>query len=250
MDDGLLSCTLCLDGQAPEFPSRVVTLPGTDVNLSCSRIDQFLQGLSAQADPRAAVTCSSLRVVASHECGCENFLCNVQADPCPSQFRGDGTCGSRLEEELCGIVIDQDDTGEGRRNQDCLDCDPCPAYSFTSCEKCTEQSGCFWCPLDAQCTSYIGSLPESCPLEDHIGILTSCADFHDNSTNVFDDPLYDSTGWVFELINIEPVWRQGITGAGIHVSQAKSGRSSDIPDKLTTLLFRDINIGAGERRRC
>jgi hypothetical protein len=34
--------------------------------------------------------------------------------------------------------------------------------------------------------------------------------------NVFSDPLYDAMAWSYRSINVEPVWREGIVGNGVH----------------------------------
>jgi len=35
--------------------------------------------------------------------------------------------------------------------------------------------------------------------------------------NLFNDPNYSAQKWVYDLMNVEPVWRQGITGKGVMV---------------------------------
>lgn len=35
--------------------------------------------------------------------------------------------------------------------------------------------------------------------------------------NFFTDPLYDSMQWVYDMINVVPVWEMGLTGANVHV---------------------------------
>ena len=37
------------------------------------------------------------------------------------------------------------------------------------------------------------------------------------SDNFFSDPLYTSNEWVFDMINVEPVWERGIFGNGVRV---------------------------------
>ena len=64
----------------------------------------------------------------------------------------------------------------------------------------------------------IGSGPEDCD--------SSAA----ASTNVYSDPLYDSMTWQYQLINIEAVWRQNITGAGVHVRVNDDGVDATHPE--------------------
>ncbi|CAB9503760.1 Furin-like protease 1, isoform 1 [Seminavis robusta] len=104
---------------------------------------------------------------------------------------------------------------------DCFDCDPCQQHSY-DCNECV-QSGCFWCPGDATCQSeprdesfwlkYGGRKKSTCPLSFYW--IQTCQDPLDS--NAFSDPLYDSMAWIYDLINVEEVWAQGITGKGVHV---------------------------------
>jgi subtilisin family serine protease len=51
---------------------------------------------------------------------------------------------------------------------------------------------------------------------------SSCSVFDDwaktcetNPDHVFSDPLYGAQKWAYDLLNVEPVWRAGITGKGV-----------------------------------
>jgi subtilisin family serine protease len=35
--------------------------------------------------------------------------------------------------------------------------------------------------------------------------------------NFFNDPLYTSNEWVYNMINIRPVWESGYTGNGVRI---------------------------------
>ncbi|CAB9519151.1 Furin-like protease 1, isoform 1 (Partial), partial [Seminavis robusta] len=106
---------------------------------------------------------------------------------------------------------------------DCFDCDPCREYSYTSCDDCTAE-GCFWCPGDALCSSQtpdqtyfdLYNKITSCPAQ--TDWQNTCSTSQNQSdTNVFNDPLYDAWKQIYQLVNVEEVWKRGITGAGIHV---------------------------------
>lgn len=96
---------------------------------------------------------------------------------------------------------------------DCFDCDPCQDYSFTSCQNCTA-NGCVWCGMDAIC---VGAeiLIQLEPPPSFITFTCTAEDFKNtcdsNSSNVFPDPLYDAQSWIYDQINVEEVWRAGIS---------------------------------------
>ncbi|CAB9501922.1 Furin-like protease 1, isoform 1 [Seminavis robusta] len=138
-----------------------------------------------------------------------NFLqeCFQDSESCRYEF--DGKCDAGLS---CPW------------NSDCFDCDtdPCREFDY-DCTGCVGTAGCSWCPGDALCagnggweTGTFASVNKilSCPLPDDW--KQSCSPT--NSENVFSDPLYDAMAWSYQLINVEPVWRNtGLTGKGVHV---------------------------------
>lgn len=48
--------------------------------------------------------------------------------------------------------------------------------------------------------------------------------------NVYTDPLYDAMAWMYRLINVESVWRQGITGKDVLVRINDVGVDATHPD--------------------
>lgn len=128
--------------------------------------------------------------------------CDFVLDTCPYKF--DGECD---DPEYCP-------------GGDCYDCDSCSVHVL-DCGDCVA-AGCFWCPFDGACQSdsrggqFWSQAPDKYPG------CPSTSDWQQtcepaSPDNVFTDPLYDSMKWVFDIIKVEEVWRQGITGAGIHV---------------------------------
>ena len=140
--------------------------------------------------------------------------CSFRAETCPFESLFDHACSTDCV--------------------DCVDCDRCQAYSATSCTNCI-QNGCVWCPGDATCLSvaldaqywatYEGRKTSSCPATNDW--TNTC---ETTATNVFDDPLYDSMAWSYKLINVEPAWREGVTGAGVHVRVNDDGVDATHPE--------------------
>lgn len=106
----------------------------------------------------------------------------------------------------------------------CFDCDPCQKHNF-DCNSCA-QSGCFYCPGDGLCISQavgdsffsqfedFDSMPQpQCTKESDW--TTSCN--APNPNNQFSDPAFQYQNWAFDLLNVKPVWEQGITGQGVMV---------------------------------
>lgn len=128
--------------------------------------------------------------------------CDYGADSCHYQF--DGECDAGV---YCSA------------NTDCFDCDVCSGFNY-DCGLCI-QAGCYWCPGDALCASSpIGpSLWDNHPDRQPACRLESdwTQQCTPKSTNVFSDPLYESMAWIYELIKVEEVWKDGFTGKGIHV---------------------------------
>jgi len=120
-------------------------------------------------------------------------------DSCPSA--NDGSCDT---ESLCPF------------GTDCFDCDTLQEYDFVSCEACIGAGGA-WCGKDTRCSDpllaifageYNGEM-HTCTQEDYAYTTEDCARV--NSGNLYPDPLYSGLSWVYELINVEPVWRNGIS---------------------------------------
>jgi len=153
--------------------------------------------------------------------------CKAQEEFC--DFLNDLTCNYKFDKE-CDVAFPQ------CANGDCFDCDPGQAFNF-DCAGCVE-AGYYWCPGDAVCQSesrgsqfwsFGPGLQPACPASSDW--KTTCDADPDN---VFTDPLYDAMKWQFEMINIEEVWQQGITGAGIHVRVNDDGVDSTHPEFAAT----------------
>ncbi|CAB9496274.1 Furin-like protease 1, isoform 1 [Seminavis robusta] len=165
-----------------------------------------------------AITTSSINVVTAQfdnsngaiDDAIRNWECDYtyQGSGCSQEFQIDGRCFAYSD---C---------------PDCWDCDPCRNFDLdcNGCVNAAEGEGCYWCPGDAVCRS-VPLGPEFWNL--HVGHeISSCPTAQDwqqtcdaalDSDNAFSDPLYDAMKWSYEMINVEPLWQQGITGAGVHV---------------------------------
>lgn len=230
------TCTLCPDGSPPSLPEALVELRTSAGmrSIPCSDIADYMLTLE-ELD-----TCLLLRMTASQECGCEPFLCNPAADICP--FRGDGVCGNN-NSAACR-----------NDHSDCVDCDPCSELSYTSCTNCTAAPyGCFWCPYNGVCSSYapleqslLGSTSTmpACGMDDFVGLLSTC----NETSSVFSDPLFSANQWAYDLINIEPVWREGITGAGVRVGTVQRSRKA-LSMSYASHTLRRINHFADSHQR-
>ena len=141
--------------------------------------------------------------------------CDAANDPCP--YAVDGECDA-------GTYCPP--------NTDCFDCSPCAQFRFEGCEACTA-NGCLWCGADAACvpdtlTSGAALPPTfSCAVSD---FSNTCSADTGNDDIPFSDPLVEATDWVYDLINIQPVWAQGIRGNGIGIRINDNGVDANHPD--------------------
>ena len=102
----------------------------------------------------------------------------------------------------------------------CLDCDECRQYDL-DCSACLGE-GCVYCPKDGLCASESNMQDHhssnvkvsACSSEDYQSL--SC-DVAGASINVFNDLMYTEQSWVYDIIDVQPVWRRGITGKGVHI---------------------------------
>jgi hypothetical protein len=142
-------------------------------------------------------------------------VCDPFNDPCFLIDQVDGMCDREVFPQCA--------------DGDCLDCDPCYMQYSYDCSACVA-NGCFWCPGDAVCSSYdITFNPAIRVFSCNQGEwLTSCP--ASDPDNVFSDPLYDSMKWAYDLINVEPVWREGLTGAGVHIRINDDGVDPNHPE--------------------
>jgi subtilisin family serine protease len=51
--------------------------------------------------------------------------------------------------------------------------------------------------------------------------------FYRQYKNVSSDPLYNAQEWVYDMINVVPVWQSGIFGTGVHVRVNDEGVDFD-----------------------
>jgi hypothetical protein len=141
---------------------------------------------------------------------CDAQQCDYFNDYCP--YLAEGVCDT--ENDVCPP------------NTDCLDCSPCQTYNFLGCEPCTA-AGCTWCPTDALCLDQpLGSDYWAALLQgNYFTKQLSCLQEEDwvsqcdgaTSRQVYSDPLYSAQQWAYQLLNVEPVWQQGILGQGVMI---------------------------------
>ena len=114
--------------------------------------------------------------------------CDFANDPCV--YVNDGACDA-------GVFCPN--------NSDCFDCSPCMDHRFEGCDACTA-AGCLWCGADASCLPPGGEdfLPSSfqCTATD---FATTCP------ATALNDPLYEASTWIFDLVKVPAVWAMGIS---------------------------------------
>lgn len=141
-----------------------------------------------------------------------DLSCDVSADNCPSQFNG--VCDRETNSKCAG--------------GDCYDCDECQDFAY-DCNGCLE-NGCYWCPGDAACynSAYytVSNIFSHCSKPSDY-VQDSCT----ASGNVFSDPLYSGQAWVYDMINVQPVWEEKkLFGTGIRVRVNDNGVEADHPE--------------------
>ena len=161
-----------------------------------------------------------------------NYDCNYYDDTCIIDWQMDGTWDAKIDLHGC-------------RGQDCWDCDPCSVWDKTSCQQCTASADCVWCPGDGLCRSQaLGpsfwdtltwntqpSRMTACPQESEWHASAEACQAHAvKDGHVFGDPLYAAMTWSYDLINVEQVWRQNITGQGVHVRVNDVGLDATHPE--------------------
>ena len=67
-----------------------------------------------------------------------------------------------------------------------------------------------WCDSDALCLSSqsMSSLPPTttCATTSFVDTCTAASE-----SNYFSDPLFGAANWIFDIINVKPVWKSGIS---------------------------------------
>ena len=107
---------------------------------NCSVMESALRLVNDTSD------CVQIQSAAASTCCAETWasVCDAYSDPCP--LAGDGLCQIvRTPLDPNGLCVNS--------LADCLDCDPCAAYRYTTCSDCTANVGCHWCPGDGLCYS-------------------------------------------------------------------------------------------------
>jgi subtilisin family serine protease len=143
--------------------------------------------------------------------------CDYQNDYCP--YKSDSVCD--VDGNLCVA------------GTDCLDCDKCRQYDF-DCGACLGD-GCVYCPKDGLCASAsmqahlfdsfdVMQVP-ACSSQDYQSVSCDVG-----SANVFNDLLYTEQSWVYDLIDVQPVWKRGITGKGVHIRINDDGVNGNHPE--------------------
>ena len=143
----------------------------------------------------------------------EDYTCNLENDSC--RLKNNDVCNDKE----CGS------------QSDCFDCNYSTCHQFsTDCESCVSVKGCYWCAGDARCynSPFYGEFgapdygeknprPTACP--DPQDFLSGDKDacLAEAKKNYYQDPLSTSENWVFDMINVVPVWEKGFSGDGVRV---------------------------------
>ena len=154
-----------------------------------------------------------------------NYKCDYSADSCRIAWQMDGECDGTLDLYNC-------------LNNDCWDCDEAQQLDW-DCDACVDAGG-YWCPTDGLCRS------QAIPTEywDDKTVFSTCLAASDwkqtcesSAGAVFTDPLYDAMKWSYDMINVESVWKQGITGSGVHVRVNDVGMDANHPEFAANFDF-------------
>lgn len=153
----------------------------TTILLACTIIGNKIKSASAQA------------------------ACDIFSDPCPYQL--DGACD--IDEGYCT---------EG----DCFDCSECNQYTL-DCAGCVA-NGCFYCPSEGLCYSqalgenYWNQIFAQSPRRTSCNTESQWTNTCEvNPNNFFSDPLYSANEWIYEMMSVVEVWKQGYTGKNVMV---------------------------------
>lgn len=156
-----------------------------------------------------------------------DHTCYFQRD-----YRSTNKCQT-IQNKVCDDPNLGGSGGDDCLNQDCLDCNYlCRAYD-NDCRGCINAKGCFYCPEDGSCENsadYKSSnkIQQCTKREDYLGSLNgntadSCLD-----GALTKDPEYRGSEWMFEMINLLPVWETyQLYGEGITVRINDDGVNID-----------------------
>ena len=133
---------------------------------------------------------------------------------CPDSFIGDGYCDQTCNSAAC--LYDGGDCGHDG------------GFEPYTCSGCTAL-GYVWCPGAALCYAQPSvSRPgdsDMCPYSAWVN-SSGC----DSKYESISDPLYEPNQWAYDLINVEPVWASGVTGAGVTINIVDLGPDHTHPD--------------------
>lgn len=181
-----------------------------------------------------------------------NYVCDLALDDCPYQFNG--VCDAEANSDSTTTSTNTTSTGLCAAGTDCFDCSPCHAHRFDGgCDGCTA-AGCRWCAADAVCFPALAlelsnDTGLTCTLDDFV---SSCPAVAADDDWYADSLYYGAMDWLYEMINVKPVWEQGISelhklcGAicqCVHDSGAalSGGGSGDLPHTLLSLMCKLIS---------
>ena len=109
-------------------------------------------------------------------------------------------------------------------------------YRFEGCDACISK-GCSWCDSDAICISSGRAIPTT-PFIGCTGVIDTCASL--SESNYFSNPLYGAANWIFDMINVKPVWDSGISkffSSWLKVSRLGSGKLSKLTHSFPMLVW-------------
>ena len=113
--------------------------------------------------------------------------------------------------------------------------DHCSAFPVT-CDACVAEGG-TWCAAAAACRALVPSSQELIDLGlggvaelcQDAGSWTSDCVAVDSGRNA-EDPKYDAQSWVYQMIDVEPIWEQGYSGRGVRMMINDDGIDLTSPD--------------------
>ena len=101
-----------------------------------------------------------------------------------------------------------------------------------NCATCTAAGG-WWCAAGAGCAPYVLSPSQLLPGD--ALLCPTAASWARSCTGIAtgpigNDPMYGAQSWVYDLINVGPVWSMGYTGQGVQIAINDDGIDLTLPD--------------------
>ena len=121
---------------------------------------------------------------------------------------------------------------------------PLSVLPHLNCAACVSDGG-YWCGRGSLCLSNLTRMGDEDAWRTQAGLLegdlllcpersswtaSACTDGVASRPAGFVDPMYDAQSWVYEMIDVEAVWRQGYTGRGVQVVVNDDGIDLTLPD--------------------